>query len=544
MRDQTVQARTNSEPEDGSPLAAGRVANSLVPIESRTIFSNFAVEIARQVANSPGEGLLLCADSTTLKSISDLDPLRSAATHVVVFSQGAGDIDCDTSGTVRRSPYLRRVDDRALIILSSEVSVAMLGQTNEPEMGFAGGWSADRESTIAIARKLLADGTGFELDLPAARPDVLLQWTPQVTRMMTVYTRLVSSYQTTETVERDDLLSVLDILKAISSRRRSHDVLYIFVEQIARVIQVDRCSVVRIWGTDDRGQVVASHDDAGVRDLTIELEKYPELHRSMEMFEKVVIDDVQTHPLTRDCEGLRGTEIRGLLVIPIVLLDANVGSLFLRAIRKGRPFTQREVGFCEIVAEAASNALERAHLLERLQNANERLERLAVTDELTGLHNHRYFRERFTEEFDRARRYGLPLSCIIFDIDDFKKINDEYGHLQGDEVLREIAARTQRNTRRSDIVARYGGEEFIIIMPQTTAVGAVAQAERVRECIASAGYPGMKRDAVITISMGVSELDHRKMLDGESLIRAADSALYEAKRSGKNCVVLAASTES
>jgi two-component system, cell cycle response regulator len=501
------------------------------------------MEVARQFAEAPGESLLLCVDSTTAANVGDLDRLRSAASKTMVLDTGSHGIRDDGKGMSRRSAHNHRADDRVFILLSSSISVAMLGQAVESETRFTGGWTADRESTAGIAQMLLAGGEGMPIDLPAPEPDAVLRWTPQVTRMMTIYTRLVSSHQTTGTVERDDLISVLDILKAISSRRRSHDVLFVFVEQIARVIQVDRCSVVRIWATEDNGQVVASHDDAGVRDLVIELGKYPELRRSMEMFEKVVIDDAQTHPLTRECGGLKSAGIRGILVIPIVLLDANVGSLFLRAVRKDNPFTQREAGFCEIVAEAASNALERAHLLERLQIANEHLERLAVTDELTGLHNHRYFRERFAEEFDRARRYGLPLSCIIFDIDDFKKINDEYGHLQGDDILREIAARTHRTTRRSDIVARYGGEEFIIIMPQTAVEGAMSQAERVRECIGKGGYSGMKDGAIITVSLGVSELNHRVMLDGESLIRAADSALYEAKRSGKNCVVAAASTE-
>jgi diguanylate cyclase (GGDEF)-like protein len=275
-----------------------------------------------------------------------------------------------------------------------------------------------------------------------------------------------------------------------------------------------------------------------VKSLIIDLAKYPELRRSMDLFEKVVVNSVASDPLTESCEGLRDAGIQALLVIPIVLLDANVGSLFLRVARKSEPFSAREIGFCEIVAEAASNALERAHLLERLQKANERLERLAVTDELTGLHNHRYFRERFADEFDRARRYSLPLSCIILDIDDFKGINDTFGHLQGDYILREIAACTMRQTRRSDIVARYGGEEFIIIMPQTAVEGARKQAERIRESVAAGQYRGVPEGTPITVSIGLAELSHNEMLDGESLIRAADSALYEAKRNGKNQVVV------
>lgn len=514
-------------------LFAASPPETLVPIESQPVFAAFAAEVCRQIAIAPGQNLVVFVDPGTAKTVPDFASIQAVAAHIAHVNPNDH----------REAQDENSAPQYVLALLSTTASVAMLGLVTESNGRFTGGWTAERETVLRLACELGQMIPETYPELPSSQVDAILHWTPQVTRLMTTFTRIVSSYQRTETVGRDDLLSVLDILKAISSRRRSHDVLYIFVEQIARTIRVDRCSVVRVWGTDDHGSVVASHDDAGIRDLEIELEKYPELRRSMELFEKVVVEDAHTDPLTRECAGLQGTEIKGILVVPIVLLDANVGSLFLRAVRKDMPFTAREVGFCEIVAEAASNALERAHLLERLQNANERLERLAVTDELTGLHNHRYFRERFAEEFDRARRYGLPLSCIIFDIDNFKQINDEYGHLQGDEILREIAARTGRTTRRSDVLARYGGEEFVIIMPQTGAAGAAAQAERIRECVAKPGYPGMETGALVTVSLGVAELEHREMLDGESLIRAADTAMYEAKRSGKNCVVVADSTE-
>lgn len=523
-------ANRQERSQTASRLLAASLPGTLVPIDSWQVLSAFSAEVCRQIAGAPGEQLVILTDPEISRSVAYLECVQATAARCVVIEEavnkaGAGD-------TSR---------ENVLVMISSTVSVAILGHTSQSKSHFVGGWTADRDIVVRMANDLLA-GKPESAELAPAQPDALLQWTPQITRLMTVFTRIVSSYQRTETVGRDDLLSVLEILKAISSRRRSHDVLYVFVEQIARTIHVDRCSVVRIWGTEDHGRVVASHDDAGIRDLEIELDKYPELRRSMEQFEKVVIQDALADPLTSDCPGLKDTEIKGILVVPIVLLDANVGSLFLRAVRKDTSFTSREVGFCEIVAEAASNALERAHLLERLQMANERLERLAVTDELTGLHNHRYFRDRYSEEFDRARRYGLPLSCIIFDIDNFKRINDEYGHLQGDEILKEIAARTGRTTRRSDVLARYGGEEFVIIMPQTAVAGAATQAERIRESVARPGYPGLK-DATVTVSLGVAELNHREMLDGESLIRAADTAMYEAKRSGKNCVVVADSTE-
>jgi two-component system cell cycle response regulator len=335
------------------------------------------------------------------------------------------------------------------------------------------------------------------------------------------------------------LSSVLNILKAVSARRRAHDILYVFVEQVARAVTIDRCSVVRVWGGDNVGHVLASHEDETVTDLPIDLGKYPEIRRAMETRQKVIINDTRHDPLMRPfLNELTQSGIASVVVIPVVLFDQNVGSFLLRAARTRGPFLLREISFCEIVAEAAANALERAHLFESIQRANERLEYLAVTDGLTGLYNHRYFRERLESEFDRARRYSLPLSCMIMDIDNFKKINDTYGHLQGDGILRSIAATTLQNVRKSDIVARYGGEEFVVIMPQTGIDGARAQANRVRNDVGGAAYNGMPEGRHVTVSIGVAVFDAATMFDCEALIRAADSALYRAKREGKNRVVV------
>jgi diguanylate cyclase (GGDEF)-like protein len=183
--------------------------------------------------------------------------------------------------------------------------------------------------------------------------------------------------------------------------------------------------------------------------------------------------------------------------------------------------------------------LERAHLFESIQRANERLELLAITDGLTGLFNHRHFRERIDEEFVRAMRYGLELSCVIFDIDDFKQINDTFGHLNGDHVLQEIGARTLQFIRKTDMAARYGGEEFAIVMPQTGYQGAMAQSERLLDELRLAPYKGIPADYNVTVSIGVGVLDREAMSDCEALIRAADSALYQAKRNGKDQAVIA-----
>ncbi|MBI5846479.1 MAG: diguanylate cyclase [Nitrospirae bacterium] len=173
-----------------------------------------------------------------------------------------------------------------------------------------------------------------------------------------------------------------------------------------------------------------------------------------------------------------------------------------------------------------------ARLIRSISEARRKIEHMAVTDELTELFNRRQLMSRFREEFSRAARLHLNLGCIIFDIDNFKKINDTYGHQSGDAVLKIIAARTKESIRNYDVLGRYGGEEFLLILPHTTNEDLLQIAERTRQLIADKQIEAIS----VTISLGVSYLQ-----DGdqsiESLIKRADEGLYEAKRLGRNRVV-------
>jgi diguanylate cyclase (GGDEF)-like protein len=224
-------------------------------------------------------------------------------------------------------------------------------------------------------------------------------------------------------------------------------------------------------------------NDANLYDIQVPLSNIQNT-KALSLSDKVIINKVRQDPPKQSClDSLIQKGIHSILVIPILLYDPEVGSLLLRAVRRESGFTLKEINFFEIATSAAANALERAQLLESVQQANKTLERLAITDGLTGLYNHRYFRERLEEELLRSLRYNLPLSCALFDIDDFKKCNDLYGPFVWRRRIKEIATRMLQTVRRTDIVARYGGEEFIIIMPQTTLEGAYAQAERIRKVI-------------------------------------------------------------
>lgn len=200
-----------------------------------------------------------------------------------------------------------------------------------------------------------------------------------------------------------------------------------------------------------------------------------------------------------------------------------------RFIMKGRQAMLASVGFD--ITDWKANEQQLMASQELLKRSLENLEVLSTTDGLTGLHNRRAFEDRLKEEFERARRYNLPLSLLMLDADRFKEFNDACGHPAGDHLLKEIALILKGNARANDVVARYGGDEFAVILPNTDRSVAFHMAERLRRAAKVLCHP----DQPVTISVGVSALKST-MLDAHSLLVAADKALYDAKRKGRNRV--------
>jgi diguanylate cyclase (GGDEF)-like protein len=183
-------------------------------------------------------------------------------------------------------------------------------------------------------------------------------------------------------------------------------------------------------------------------------------------------------------------------------------------------------------------------LLRDLQRLHDRAASQAKTDELTGLPNRRRFDEILARELERAKRFGRPFSLLLLDLDDFKKVNDTYGHLQGDQVLRTVAKALAAESREIDEPARFGGEEFAVALPETDVRGAEKAAERIRTRIASTpiSLEGRGAKVSVTVSIGISGTpDHPR--DARALVGLADEALYAAKREGKNRTVRAAPTK-
>jgi diguanylate cyclase (GGDEF)-like protein len=221
------------------------------------------------------------------------------------------------------------------------------------------------------------------------------------------------------------------------------------------------------------------------------------------------------------------TDGRAALAHPLVVAGGSVMGV-ISVVREGDPFTDDERDLFQYLAGQATVSIENVDLHEVVQ-------RQAVTDELTLLFNHRRFQEVIAAEVERARRYDQPVGLVMLDIDDFKQVNDTYGHQQGDLVLREVARVLRANSREIDEPARYGGEELAVALPQTDLEGTYNLAERVRVAVAALEIPRLDGQGIlrVTASLGAAGLPETAE-DKDGLIAAADAALYRAKRAGKN----------
>jgi len=177
---------------------------------------------------------------------------------------------------------------------------------------------------------------------------------------------------------------------------------------------------------------------------------------------------------------------------------------------------------------------------KELEVTNAKLKETSFRDDVTGLYNRRFFSLRLEEEISRFRRFNHPVSVVLLDLDGFKSINDEFGHAVGDETLREIAQILMKQSRGINVVSRYGGDEFAILLVETSKAGARLYADRIRQVVATCPFSHGKP---VTASFGVASLPDDEATNSEDLFRAADEALYAAKRAGKNQVAAAGPAE-
>jgi diguanylate cyclase (GGDEF)-like protein/PAS domain S-box-containing protein len=222
-----------------------------------------------------------------------------------------------------------------------------------------------------------------------------------------------------------------------------------------------------------------------------------------------------------------GFENRTVLGIPLILRGEVMGVLSMQA---GKPNTydHDQIRLLETIAQQTSIAMDNAKLFEKMQT-------MAITDSLTGLYNRRYFYMILENEIERAKRYQISLSLIMLDIDHFKRVNDQLGHLAGDEVLASFAEVCKNQLRQVDVMFRYGGEEFMILLPESNKEDAMNAAERIRSAITETVFETKKGNVSITTSIGVSEYGEDHPGPNE-FVESADKAMYASKDAGRNCV--------
>ena len=230
--------------------------------------------------------------------------------------------------------------------------------------------------------------------------------------------------------------------------------------------------------------------------------------------------------------------------IPVIFLTAQTDAVAAEKAYNvgGIDLIRRPVNPKELLAKVKIQ-LQVQTLIQELQDSQEELKLLIATDPLTHLYNKKYFIETAEHIFQLARREKSKLSLIMLDIDDFKKINDQYGYKAGDKVIKKLASELQALMRKSDIVCRFEGEEFLVLLPGTDIDGAIITAEKIRliaeklRINSDNKIPfGNKQEIKLTISVGVAQIKHQDDIKIDSLILRADLALYEAKNSGKNTV--------
>ena len=243
------------------------------------------------------------------------------------------------------------------------------------------------------------------------------------------------------------------------------------------------------------------------------------------------------------CAGLRKTQIEheadkttdhlvfhetaSQMCIPLLSSGQTIGVLLVDSNKQGA-FTDYDTQPLESAADICATAIQNAHYVDRVKQ-------LAYLDGLTGIFNRRFFELRIAEEIERARRFGTGMGVVMVDMDEFKHLNDEFGHLLGDEVLRQVSSIFHQQLRKIDVVCRYGGEEFAILLSQTNAQHSQNVAEKLRRLVDTWQFPGVPR--AVTISAGIATYPEHGTTRDE-LVKAADAGLYAAKQDGRNRIVM------
>jgi two-component system cell cycle response regulator len=480
--------------------------------------------------------------------VADDDPRESGVLSWVLRERG---YDVSTVGASEALFDILRTKSPDLVLLDANGSTAALDDTLRRVRAEEGG----RDIPVIVA------GVSHPDDAATVLRSGADDWLPKPLRVAELLARISAQLRARAEVRlmREVILSreeelqraqdeiatsrqLVEILNEVTAELTASEIYRVLARRVARALDLRHCSVVLASSGDATGTVVATYDDPSITDLQVQIGRYPELVAALRTGRAVLVADVLQDPMFAEVRELwkregRTAPVRSVLAIPFALDRRRSGVFFLRTERGERSLSSEDAEFAEIVIRAAVAAIRRAQALESTRADNRRLEELATTDALTRLLNRRALLERLSVEVDRARRFKQQLSLLMVDLDHFKNINDQYGHLGGDDILRQMGGLLNGAVRTIDVVARYGGEEFVLILPETSTDGAAVFGERMREKVSEHQFEvGSDRAVHLTCSVGVATFPSPRVASTEDLFARADEALYRAKSGGRNQV--------
>lgn len=400
--------------------------------------------------------------------------------------------------------------------------------------------------TFGILGLILALATGYILSVNIAQPiNELAETTSQVAAgnleitnkikredeigiLSKNFTEMVHNIKT-EKEEKEsrmkELNTLFEISNAVNLFTSSEDLLKFILSHAIEILQAERGSIMLLDDTTDE-LVIKVATGGRYRAVSSTPIKLGSGICGKVAFdgEGLICNDGFKDARFKNFGSLMPVEdIFSLICAPLKFKEGTIGVINIVNKKNNQVFNENDLRLLTLIGSQAAVTIE-----------NNKLYELSITDGMTKLFVHRYFQARLTEELLRARRYGLNLSLIMIDIDNFKKFNDTYGHQVGDQVIQKVAASIKETVRTGiDIPCRYGGEEMCIILPETKSEEAFLTAERIRKNIASFGLPHSTGELHVTVSIGVASYPVHA-LDKPALIKASDTAMYASKSAGKN----------
>ncbi len=344
--------------------------------------------------------------------------------------------------------------------------------------------------------------------------------------------REINKQQNPQLVEElQDLKGILNVAQVVVSSLELDEVLQNILHSAMAVMDMPAGTIALY---DEATFQLDLHSHAGLSQNFVKLDKWqvkPKglTHEILDRGELFIVEDTKTADFFNNPLAI-AEGIRSLIAMPLKIHQRTIGILYLDDF-KPRTFSEAKLELLSILSSFATMSIDHARLHEKTMQ-------LACTDGLTGLYNHRQFKKLFADEVMRATRYGKFLSIVLFDVDDFKKFNDTYGHPNGDIVLQETAILLRELLRDCDMLFRYGGEEFVALLPETPLPEAVKVAERIRIFIETESprfLTQITKTHGVTVSVGVAAIPDDGS-DAASLLKMVDDLMYRAKRDGKNKV--------